>query len=517
MALPFLLLLNISFLFLLSLFFLSFVHFFPTNDCHDFLSTSRCPIINNQAPCVPQGYIDYFYFFCSLSKLLHPYLVYLLLSLWLLVLFYILGNTASLYFCSSLEGLSKLLRLSPTIAGVTLLSLGNGASDVFASIVSFSGSGAEEMGLSSVIGGSFFVSSVVVGVISITTSSRNNHPICIEKPGFFRNISFLIMASLSLVLILFIGQINVWSSLCFASLYIVYVFVVSTAHCCKTIKSKEQDLMEPLINTIDEEQQQQEAHSSSSSYDNNKMNKILYILEMPLYLPRRLTIPDVSEERWSKPMAIASVFFSPLLIAALYNTEERLTLLIVGALVGIVLGITVAEKTESSSPPNKCLFLWFCSEFLMSVIWTYMTSRELVSLLVSVGYILGISPSVLGVTVLAWGNSAGDLMANVALALNGGEDGVQVAISGCYAGPVFNVLVGLGLSFLFSCVAVYPAAFEVPKSSSLVETLGFLVGGLLWALVMLPRRGMKLDRVLGGFYDLWLGLLEGVIFDAGNC
>ena len=47
-------------------------------------------------------------------------------------------------------------------------------------------------------------------------------------------------------------------------------------------------------------------------------------------------------------------------------------------------------------------------------------------------------------TVLAWGNSMADLSANVTMARKGLAN---MAITACFAGPIFNILVGLGAGF----------------------------------------------------------------------
>ncbi|EXB68040.1 Cation/calcium exchanger 4 [Morus notabilis] len=475
-------------------------------------------------PCVNQGYIDYLsLYYCKFESF--PFLGYSLLFLWLLVLFYLLGNTASEYFCSSLESLSDFFNLSPTIAGVTLLSLGNGAPDVFSSLVSFMGSGTVEIGLNTVLGGASFVSCVVVGVISIVM-----HKKCVQvnKADFVRDVFFLLLVLLCLTVILVQREIDLWGAITFFSIYIVYVIVVYFLHTRSkndgldlgSSDNSTNDLTIPILASLEKGELNNHENNNSIAIVGDEeveiINKrkgfvncgvVLFILEFPLYLPRRLTIPVISEDKWSKFYAVASVTLAPILLAILgiHQIESyggKLWVLVicgVGVVLGVSCGVAAYIATEGSRPPKKFVLPWLAAGFLMSVTWSYITAQELVGLLVSLAYIFGVDASILGLTVLAWGNSIGDLVTNLTMALNGAPEGAQIAFSGCYAGPIFNTLFGLGLSLIGYCWSNYPSSVTIPGGdNSLLQTMGFLAAGLFWALLVLPRRGMRLDGVFGG-------------------
>ncbi|KAJ4783036.1 Sodium/calcium exchanger family protein [Rhynchospora pubera] len=515
-------LINLAFLFLLCFFLTTHAHAHahpssfssttptPTPDnCQDFFSLadpkSRCAFLQSHASCVPLGFVDYLQlFYCELADI-RPLLGYLLFLLCLAILFYLLGNTASHYFCSSLDNLSKVLKLSPAMAGVTLLSLGNGAPDLFSSIVSFmAGPGVGGVGLSSVLGGALFVTTVVVGVIGLRGSRTVS--VSIDRQSFIRDVLLLILAFCSVLTILVYKKISIWGSLSFLSIYIAYVLLVCTSHFCTATTSQ---LEAPLLPSSTSQVQITVKEADcielfSNSAHRSRLEMFWHILELPLSLPRRLTIPDITETRWHKPVAVLSVLFAPIFLSVIWNSQyeetgstNALTIYIIGIVIGLLLCIIALKTTCESNPPKRAALPWLMGGFLMSVVWTYLVARELLALLVSLGYMLGISPSILGMTVLAWGNSLGDLISNVAMASKGGRDGVQIAVSGCYAGPLFNTVVGLGLSFTVAAWREYPEAYEITSDSALFETLFFLMLGLVWALLVLPRRAMKLDKLLG--------------------
>ena len=67
------------------------------------------------------------------------------------------------------------------------------------------------------------------------------------------------------------------------------------------------------------------------------------------------------------------------------------------------------------------------------------------ALLDFLGTLFGIPHEVLGLTVLAWGNSVGDLSTNLTMAKRGLSN---MAMTACFAGPVFNILVALSVGFM---------------------------------------------------------------------
>lgn len=145
--------------------------------------------------------------------------------------------------------------------------------------------------------------------------------------------------------------------------------------------------------------------------------------------------------------------------------------------------------------------------FIMSVFWISTVAAELLNCLAAVGALLELPPALLGLTVLAWGNSVGDLVADVAVAKAGQP---AMAMAGCFAGPMFNMLVGLGTGLLIQTIHVYPQAYELKFHVSIVIAFVFLLLSLMGSMLVVTWCRFRVPRLWGfclvGLYIVFIAV-----------
>jgi hypothetical protein len=167
-----------------------------------------------------------FFFFFALSahcKTVKP-LSFVLLFLWLILLLYLLGSTAEGHFCPALAHISDTLRLSPDVAGITILAFGNGAADVF-SIFAGVQQNNFNIALNEVTGSGAFVTMFVVSAVALVSTAS------LERYPFIRDATLYLVAQGGLIGIVFDGKIELWESCCLLAFYFSYVAFVIIVQC----------------------------------------------------------------------------------------------------------------------------------------------------------------------------------------------------------------------------------------------------------------------------------------------
>lgn len=241
--------------------------------------------------------------------------------------------------------------------------------------------------------------------------------------------------------------------------------------------------------------------------------QILLIFRLPFVIMQRATIPMTSTESFNQKWLVVSMFFSPLFALCYFSSFSILAILF--ALISAV-GLSVMTyfcTNNTKRPPRWSLGTsWPIGADIvalyglaMGVFWIDIIAGTLVDLLHCVGVVLGIPGSIMGLTVLAWGNSVGDFFTNKAVAKAGKGN---MALTACYAGPVFNMSMGLG-------VGLWKFFADHNRHNAVVKAEAQIVLGCVFLLVHAVAvigiglwKGMRLPKNFGYFsisvYGLYL-------------
>jgi len=204
----------------------------PNYDGSDSTSSATTTTTNKRCQyaktCENNSGLLFPFVFCHTS-FLSPMQFMLLLSpfilLLLTLLFRLLGSTADEYFSPALEMFSSELGLPPRFAGVTLLALGNGASDVSATMnaVWSDPTNGYKMSLGALTGASMFVTTIVAGMVILA----NGGVIC--RGALLRDVAALGVTVVVVALSLLGGEVGSATESLFISIYIIYVLIVLIA------------------------------------------------------------------------------------------------------------------------------------------------------------------------------------------------------------------------------------------------------------------------------------------------
>ncbi|XP_026574457.1 mitochondrial sodium/calcium exchanger protein [Pseudonaja textilis] len=443
--------------------------------------SDRCSFIRHNPNCkMDSGFLNYLNgVFCIFPAALQP-LAITLYVIWLFYLFVILGVTAEKFFCPNLSAISTKLRLAHNVAGVTFLAFGNGAPDIFSAVVAFSDPRTAGLAIGALFGAGIFVTTIVAGGIALV------RPFTAASRPFLRDAIFYMVAVFLTFVALYFEQVTLAEALSFLGLYIFYVLTVVVSTWLHKRQRRERSAPsshpEPELSTDSEEGDNANVNGeeeyqpllpveettfriltqSINPLDYRKWRrkpcywKLLKACKLPVELILLLTVPIVDPDRddqnWKRPLNCLHLITGPLICIlalksgtyGLYKLQGVFPVWGLVVLVGATLAAILFCVTRNEEPP-RCHFLFAFLGFFVSAMWINAAATEVVNILQTLGIIFHLSNTVLGLTLLAWGNSIGDMFSDLTMARQGYP---RMAFSACFGGIIFNMLVGVGLGCL---------------------------------------------------------------------
>uniref|UniRef100_A0A8C8GT03 Sodium/calcium exchanger membrane region domain-containing protein n=1 Tax=Oncorhynchus tshawytscha TaxID=74940 RepID=A0A8C8GT03_ONCTS len=469
-------------------------------------AVDRCAFVKTTPDCsMEDSFINYLKMtFCLLPPDLTPLTITLCVSVCALSI----AGASIFSFCPNLSAISSSLRLTHNVAGVTFLVLGNGAPDVFSATVAFSRPHTAGLAIGAMFGAGIFVTTVVAGAVSLVK------PFTVASRPFLRDVIFYMAAVFWTIVILYRGTISLGETLGYLGLYVVYVItVIASAYIYKSIQSSV-----CVCACIDSEYCPLLPYcESTSSILLSSLNPVdsriwrrkswrwraIKIVKMPLEVLLLLTVPvvdpDKEDRNWRRPLNCLHLITAPLVCVltfrsgeyGMYQIEDQFPVWALTLLFGLFLSaIVFLTTTNNHPPPYHSLFSLL--GFVVSAIWISAAALEVVSILHMLGVVFSLSNNLLGLTLLAWGNSIGDSFSDVTIARQGYP---QMAISACFGG-IFSIL----LCVFWTCLCRHNGSVCFEPAGLLTWALAGSLGlSLVLSFILVPLHCFHMGRSYGIF------------------
>jgi len=505
--------------------------FTPEVECRTLISSEdKCYFVLHTEDCSnADGIFNYLsLLYCDLSMQMFSAGVFFL-GVWTLVLFVALATSANSFFCPSLKVLSKKMAMSDNVAGVTLLALGNGAPDIFSSLAGIR-QGRASLAFGELFGAGILVTTIVAGSVCFIK------PFHVMERPFLRDCTFYLGAVYFVFWVFYHKSVHLGHAIGFIALYIFYVIIVVLGRVWNSRTSNSYIIVTENstvnISNNQDEPATNDQHNLVGEVERGEEDvwrnlkdefldlfnylkpfsivdwvalkwyeKIILAVQAPFLVIFKFTIPSVNDEYmrngWCRSLQCIQMGLTPSWIAWAVGYGDVLIAKFIPLpmflfFIGISFGFLLAFFTQRKTQP-KYHWLFSFGTFLVSVVWIDMIANEILAVLFTFGVVFQLSDAILGLTILAWGNSIGDFVADVAMAK---QNAPRMGFSACYGAPLLNTLLGLGIAFVAACSQINESIPVSFTHLSQIMTI-FLLISLITVLIYLPLNQFQASKCLG--------------------
>uniref|UniRef100_A0A1D2A0W3 Sodium/calcium exchanger membrane region domain-containing protein n=2 Tax=Auxenochlorella protothecoides TaxID=3075 RepID=A0A1D2A0W3_AUXPR len=430
-------------------------------------------------------------------------LVLLGCAVWTAALFHAMALIASTFLCPAIECLAAVLGMDAGLAGITLFALANGAPDLLTQVAALLSSNQVDVGLaaSAALGSGLFVLGVVFPtVICLDTTQAPLHP------GSFLRDALAYLAAVALAfLTLGPGPIRPWQPALMLCAYCLYIGV------CVAGSGRGPARKLSLTSALQEGGRAPAWATPFADLAGVRGKRGWGLAAALLRCPFRLVLHGTTP---ALGLGLPSPAHAALLTLAgpaffLVGVDLGPPTLGLGrwatlsaGLSGLCLALGGACTAREGRPaPSRLPALLACMGFLQSVVWMRIVAGELVALLQAVGRAVSLPEDLLGATVLAWGQGIPDLVAAVSVAQSGNG---PMALSACFGGPVFNILVAFGAPTLLATLRGGALTYALAPGVGLLFVTSVLLALFMLASVPLAYRWRLDARAAASLFLVYL-------------
>lgn len=384
--------------------------------------------------------------------------VHILLAIYLVVALVVVCDG---YFIPSLKKIIAKLRLDCNVGGTTLMAAGSSAPEFFTSFIGIFIT-ESDIGIGTIVGSAVFnilFIAAVCGLFSGCVLRLTPWPL-------IRDCVCYILSIAALVAVLYDQVIYWYEGALLVSMYLLYLVLMyfnaslgryinrltGTKEGDPDVESNERSndekkplriqdhreddeeklyLLEEKVQIIDE------SDNSPFSVPQGFIPRVLWILTLPISCLFYVTIPNWCGNRWEK---------------------------------------------------------WYLVSFFVSVVWIALLTYALVWMVLTIGFTIGISDVIMGLTFLAAGNSTADGISSLIVARQGNGD---MAVANAVRSNIFDILLCLGLPWLVKTTAVDLNGYIVIASGSMKYSALFLFGTVLALIFPLMLNKWYLNKCTG--------------------